>query len=206
MKWKDADDPSELNHDNREDQFEENYSPLKSSKLSFATIFSFLAKTPLLWIIPIAVVLIVFALIFSKGGNEMKQLEEYNERIAQLEKKVMALEEINDLVTEFDKNQKNVKALLIRLDRLETTMASKLNEMAKQMNRMEQNTTSVSAGQSGKQGGKEKIDGKYHTVRKGDTLYSISRQYGLKVEQLMTLNKLKKGADIFPGQKLIIKQ
>ncbi len=46
---------------------------------------------------------------------------------------------------------------------------------------------------------------KTHVVKKGETLYSISKQYGLSVAQLMTLNKVSKGAVINPGQKLKIK-
>ncbi|MDD2229614.1 MAG: LysM peptidoglycan-binding domain-containing protein [Candidatus Cloacimonetes bacterium] len=43
-----------------------------------------------------------------------------------------------------------------------------------------------------------------HTVRKGDTLYSLSKQYGTTVDQLMKLNSLQ-GNNLSIGQKLIIK-
>lgn len=46
-------------------------------------------------------------------------------------------------------------------------------------------------------------DTKVHTVGKGETLFSISRKYGLKVEQLKTLNKLSSNA-LALGQKLIV--
>ena len=45
---------------------------------------------------------------------------------------------------------------------------------------------------------------KTHVVKKGETLYSISKQYGLSVAQLMTFNKLSEGAVINPGQSLKI--
>jgi LysM repeat protein len=45
----------------------------------------------------------------------------------------------------------------------------------------------------------------YHQVKKDETLYRISRQYGVSVETIFQLNGLKKGAAIYPGQKLIIK-
>ena len=41
-----------------------------------------------------------------------------------------------------------------------------------------------------------------HEVRSGDTLYSISRRYGLTVDQLRTYNNLGKDSAIRPGQKL----
>ncbi|ABW67816.1 LysM peptidoglycan-binding domain-containing protein [Desulfosudis oleivorans] len=44
----------------------------------------------------------------------------------------------------------------------------------------------------------------YYTVVKGDTTYSISRKFGLTVDQLLEMNNLK-STDIFPGQTLKVK-
>ena len=46
-----------------------------------------------------------------------------------------------------------------------------------------------------------KAAGEYHTVKAGETLYRISRQYGLSVEKLSQLNGLS-GTDIRVGQRL----
>lgn len=43
----------------------------------------------------------------------------------------------------------------------------------------------------------------FHEVKPTDTLYSIARQYGLSVKELMELNN-KKDFDLKPGQKLIV--
>lgn len=45
---------------------------------------------------------------------------------------------------------------------------------------------------------------KYHTVQPGETLFRISKQYGLPVQQLLDLNK-KKTNTISPGEQLIVK-
>jgi LysM repeat protein len=50
----------------------------------------------------------------------------------------------------------------------------------------------------------EKTGTKYHIVRAGETLYSISRGYGLSVDELRKFNDLKNDITIYPGQKLII--
>ena len=47
---------------------------------------------------------------------------------------------------------------------------------------------------------------RYHRVRAGETLYGISRRYGLTIEELRRLNKLPKEATIYPDQKLLISQ
>ncbi len=45
----------------------------------------------------------------------------------------------------------------------------------------------------------------YHTVKKGDTLSSISRKYSVSVPELKELNDLKKSAKLKNGQKLLVK-
>lgn len=47
--------------------------------------------------------------------------------------------------------------------------------------------------------------GKTYTVRKGDTLFSISKRFGLTVEELMQMNGLT-STTIFPGRKLVVTQ
>jgi uncharacterized protein (TIGR00159 family) len=50
------------------------------------------------------------------------------------------------------------------------------------------------------EGGKKR----YHTVRSGETLWGISRRYGLTVEELRNLNNLSPGVAIYPDQKLLV--
>ena len=46
----------------------------------------------------------------------------------------------------------------------------------------------------------------YHTVKKGETLASISRKYSLAINELKGLNNIEKSVRLKPGQKLIVKQ
>jgi membrane-bound lytic murein transglycosylase D len=41
-----------------------------------------------------------------------------------------------------------------------------------------------------------------HVVRRGDTLWDISREYGMSVEKILSVNGLPKGARIRPGEKI----
>ena len=43
---------------------------------------------------------------------------------------------------------------------------------------------------------------RYHTVRKGETLYGISRRYGLPVKEIRRLNKIPEKATLKPGDRL----
>jgi LysM repeat protein len=43
-----------------------------------------------------------------------------------------------------------------------------------------------------------------HAVQKGETIYGISRKYGIPADQLMKLNKLGPNDPIKPGQQLVL--
>jgi membrane-bound lytic murein transglycosylase D len=45
----------------------------------------------------------------------------------------------------------------------------------------------------------------YHVVKKGETLYRISRRYGISVQKIKRLNKLGQSNTIHIGDKIIIK-
>ena len=45
----------------------------------------------------------------------------------------------------------------------------------------------------------------FHTVRQGDTLYSVAFLYGYEVEQLATWNSLSSPYTIYKGQRLRLK-
>ena len=44
----------------------------------------------------------------------------------------------------------------------------------------------------------------YHTVRGGDTLYSIARKYRISLNELRRINNLTPNQDIYPNQKLLV--
>ncbi len=46
----------------------------------------------------------------------------------------------------------------------------------------------------------------YHTVRKGDTLSSIAREYSLSLKELAEMNGIRKSAKLRPGQRLLVQQ
>jgi hypothetical protein len=50
----------------------------------------------------------------------------------------------------------------------------------------------------------DRLNYKYHTVQKGETVYAISRKYDVKPQTVIAVNKLGKGGTIVVGQKLLI--
>lgn len=52
---------------------------------------------------------------------------------------------------------------------------------------------------------RKELENEYHTVGAGETLYSISRIYGIKVEELIAMNSIINN-QIQPGQRLLVKK
>jgi len=44
----------------------------------------------------------------------------------------------------------------------------------------------------------------YHVVQSGDTLFGISKKYGVSVDELCRINKIDKNDPIYPGQKIVV--
>jgi LysM repeat protein len=62
--------------------------------------------------------------------------------------------------------------------------------------------TKTAATKTGDAAAKKSPTTSYHQVRSGETLYSISRRYGMQVDELRRLNQLGAQDAIYPGQKL----
>ncbi len=56
------------------------------------------------------------------------------------------------------------------------------------------------------QGSKKEKKFRYHVIRYGESLSTISRRYGLTVEELRRLNNLAPGKTIYAGDKLIVEE
>jgi len=208
MKWKDSNDGGETVVD-EEGTFEEDYSPLRTRKLNSGSRLASIFTRPGSWLVIIPVLLLViFLFSIRPGGSDKALLTAMDHRLQQIESRMAALEGISELVTDLDKERQATKPLMVRLDLLETSFAKRISEVEQQLKKLQAKLVNTGA----KQGQTPVVKSptskqavKTHVVKKGETLYSISKQYGLSVTQLMTFNKLSKGAVINPGQTLKIK-
>jgi len=110
-------------------------------------------------------------------------------------------------------DKKQVLAIEKRLERLETDFtllttdfASKLDQAIKELKPKKQTTTKqktpTAKTLSPPKIKQKSIEPKVHKIQAGDTLYQISQQYGLTLEQLRDYNKLEPNTIIYPGQEL----
>ena len=134
------------------------------------------------------------AFFFILGGCGKETFKAYldpiKERLEQLEKKLTQLEgrstEMKESVTKWESYTKTLE------EKIET-LTKKIDEMASQ------SSYSAKKPPTAPQGKKQ-----YHKVIHGETLYSISKKYGLSVDEVRRLNNLKPNQPIQLGQKLLV--
>jgi len=127
-------------------------------------------------------------------GNESSQeaIEEINGKLDTLEEKLIQLETQSAALK---KSVANLDSFVQALDEKSASLTQQLYEITSKTGSSSSQTQSEFS---------EEIDGQYHTVVRGDTLYSISKKYGLSVGDLQQLNGIKKDQAIKAGQKLLV--
>ena len=150
-----------------------------------------------------------------------KEIENMTYRLKRLETRVAALELSNDTLNELDKKVKRIMedserrqtALILQISKLERQIQSAPSTIVsppavKKTETVvaplpvaavkEENKPQAPAAVTASPGAR------YHLVQKGDTLYSISRQYDLRPDELKKMNSLDSNV-INPGQKLRVR-
>lgn len=124
-----------------------------------------------------------------EGISEQTGTPETEERLARLEARYRALEEI-----------------VVRFEELNTSLSSRMDHIEKMLESLQKKmaVSGTAVPQPAEAPEKRTTTVRYHHVRGEDTLYRISRKYGLTVESLRRMNNLASDAVIHPGQKLIV--
>jgi len=207
----DSDIGGKFNADSENDQYNEEYSPWKKKETGKfgSNLFKKPDGIPLFKFgIGFLILAILLILLFTRSRsttvddrilaieNQMTKLEEsiakfeaINDRVAQIWEQAQTFEQFKE---RFDRSE---ASLMLRMDHIAKNLDSMQKQMGKSSTRTAKSSTTTTVS--------KKTDGKrFHTVKPGETLYKIGRQYGLTVEKMRRLNKLADGAVIHPGQKL----
>jgi len=161
----------------------------------------------------IAVVILALVVLFilfipnSKRAETDKKIASIEEKITRLSERVGQFEESGKgALTQDVLDQKN-EQIKNRLDRVEASLSMVTKQMEEKFATIKSPAKKeVPAKESPEKKAVAPSSGKeaYHIVQPGDTLFSISRRYAMKPEELKNLNKLS-GEAIYPGQKLQVK-
>lgn len=123
-----------------------------------------------------------------------KHLEDMEFRLGNLEQASLGEGSVATL-------NKDVDTLGRQFQSLETKLGQNLNQLNGKIASLEKKQQSAAKPAAAPPKAKQ---AKVHIVKPGETLYQISRKYGLTVEQLTQLNDLGKNVTIKPGQKLTV--
>jgi LysM repeat protein len=227
MHWNDTGEKTAEPAELADEYYDEaQYSPFKRESLgdTFSRVL-LRSGSPLLIILAAVAVLLLLVVLFLPGkgtvtsGTSGSDLAVLETRVAQLEARISRLEGAIEKQDQTKSQDPKYNQLKERIDSLEASLShrmDRLSQEAKEVLAQERQAASratAPAGASRAPARKENprvalkknaSSTRYHTVRKGDTLYSISRKNGLSVEELRTLNHLHTGETIRPGQRLLL--
>jgi len=155
-------------------------------------------------------VLIIFIVIFApkiRGGEDAKILS-IDARLKQLEVRLKRIENLDKRLSLLDKLRTELEiSIMERLDSLEASLSMRMDQKVKELDNLHMEARQKTPDKKKiVKISKKETEYRYHEVGAGETLYRISRKYGLTVEELRRLNSISPESVIHVGQKLIIGQ
>ena len=162
----------------------------------------------------LGVLVVMFVIILSRPKHIVDQeyLQSLEARMQQLEKKLATIGIMNQTIERLGKQEQNLDRLDKKTDRFHSTVTTQIDQIIKELGALHQKTSQYSTAatpQPKTADKKQPVASKkgetaaqFHQVQPGETLYRISRRYGLSIEQLRAYNDLAADAAIYPGQKL----
>lgn len=159
------------------------------------------------------VIVLLFIMFWSGPEDSISKtdLRTLEARIEQLENRRVKTDEIEQNLDRLSKQEKEVGLLINRFNQFESTVSTQIDQIIKELGALHQKTAKspLTQQQSPKAAETQKADSsknaitsQIHEVQAGDTLFGISRRYGLTVQQLQKYNNIGPNAAIYPGQKL----
>jgi LysM repeat protein len=167
---------------------------------------------------------IIVVLMFLSGSPrsaEKDLLKNMEARLKATEEKLAKLEWIDTGLARLDRKEKEMATMSERMQQLEAAMSKKADQLAREtvkppatakaaeMMPVPKAEAVAQKPESAKTpatapGAKADAKTKIHVVQKGETIYAISRKYGVPADQLMKQNKLGPKDPLKPGQQLVI--
>ena len=232
MKWRDSEENTGASEPAVDTGFENDpnaewnqAAELNAAKRSAAASSS---RSSSVWVVlAVAVLGLIIILMLPRvqpsGGEE--QLLALETRIEALEQQLSKFDSVDENVSRIWEQAKSFEQFKERFERTDAStslrmdhLASSLSAVQKRVEKLEKGGPKPAAVTSPKasttapktptaaaaapSSPKATPGVKYHTIVKGDTLYSVGRKYGLKVDRLLRINQLPEDTVIKPGQRL----
>ena len=157
-------------------------------------------------------VLIILVVLLFLGGKEApsEDLSLLQARLTRMEARIKATGALENRIQQIEEQGKEVRQSLLKTDLSIRTIKGDLNQLIEAFEGSQKKTPpvpkKVEAPKSVKEASIAQAKKGYHLVSRGETLYRISKQYGISVDDLRRLNNMDSNALIHPGQKLLVVQ
>ena len=151
-------------------------------------------------------VLALFSFFFGRGPGGTGEQDLIRNKVTKMEGEVMRLKAMEERVINLEKN---LALQSVPATGAEGALAEKLETLSKRVEALEKKPASTEK-PAASAAVKEKLKKetaspakkRYHEVKKGETLYQISKKYGISLTELRSLNNLNPEQSIQPGQKI----
>ena len=157
----------------------------------------------------VALVVIVGFAIYGTGSQDdalsddiallAKRMDDLDFRIGNLEQAAAGNEDLGTF-------RQDTENLGRQFQTLESKVGERLNRIDNQLTALEDRQKSMvkAVAPAPPKSAKPAASPKVHVVKAGETLYQISRKYGVSVDQLKQFNKMGQDVTIRPGQELVV--
>ena len=161
------------------------------------------------WGIGLLVLIAAFALFFIGGDKaSTEDLKSIRAKLSQLSKRVILLEGTGQKVADLEDRIKGLQKSVAKLDASGKPVGERLDRLVKKIDGLQKRMASVPAERETEPAIQKspisKSKRSYHEVSRGETLYRISKKYGISVDELRRLNNINQNQTIYPGQKLLV--
>ena len=147
-------------------------------------------------------IIVILMVIFFSGPNDAVdsgQLQSLEAKIQQMEKKLASIGSMDQVLDRLGKLEKKLSLISERFERSNSTVTTQIDQIIKELGVLHKKSSQTP--QPVKTVRKE-TKPKYHQVRSKETLWGISRRYGLTLDQLRSYNNMDSNATLQPGQRL----
>jgi LysM repeat protein len=154
------------------------------------------------------VIVIISIALFAGNGSSGKPVAAIQARVKAVEEKVMRFSAMEANVATAQQQEEALRQSVSRLQSSVTELKGTLDHVSREVALLKERMgTTPGAARSTTSTKRERISKahpRYHVVRKGESLYSIAKKYGISVHELYRLNKLSPKSTIHPGQRLML--
>jgi LysM repeat protein len=155
----------------------------------------------------IIVILFIVLLTGTKDTVDSEQLQSLETRIQQLEKKLASVAGMDQTLDQIGKQEEKLNSIGQRFDSFNSAVSTQIDQIIKELGALHKKSSQSPAPQAQQTQqaaitGKKEAKPEFHQVRPKETLWGISRQYGLSLDQLRSYNNIGPKGTIRPGQQL----